>query len=75
MLFHVPKLIEDNCGQTGKMKHMQKIHGLFFFKELDQLKNFIRSIRTPTSYGSSSDKDLKLMDISHDLKYMILIIL
>ena len=26
-------------------------------KELDQLKNFIRSIRTPTSYGSSLDKD------------------
>ena len=44
-------------------------------KELDQLNFFIRSIRKPIGYGSSSDKDLKLMDISHDLKYMILIIL
>jgi hypothetical protein len=25
-------------------------------KELDQLKNVIRSIRTPTGYGSSLDK-------------------
>jgi hypothetical protein len=44
-------------------------------KKLDQLKNVICSIRTPTGYGSSLIKILQLMDISHDLKHMIFIIL
>ena len=27
LLFHVPNLIEDICGQIEKMKLMQKLHG------------------------------------------------
>ena len=55
-LFRLPGLIESICGRTGKMKHMQKLHDFEKKKELDQLKNVICSIRTPTGYGSSLDK-------------------
>jgi hypothetical protein len=55
-LFHVPNLIEDICGQTGKNETYVEAPWILKKRELDQLKNVIHSIRTPNGYGSPLDK-------------------